>query len=112
MKYYIDRRQSNYLRKAERTQSAGLTPDPKQIGGIPALVCKTSAAGIPARSGAVAGIAEDVVVQTIEPNGTLTDTDREIKVYNPFALPVGAEVYITCKFVNNGYGVVDAEDCG
>jgi hypothetical protein len=52
------------------------------------------------------------VVQTIEPNGTLTDTDREIKVYNPFALPVGAEVYITCKFVNNGYWVVDAEDCG
>ena len=85
--------------------------DPKQIGGIAAIICKTGTGGIPARSGAVAGKATDVVVQFIKPDGTMTDSTREIAVYNPFASPVAGSVYITCKFVNNGYWIVDAEDC-
>jgi len=85
--------------------------DPKQIGGIPALICKTGTGGIAARSGAVAGKATDVVVQFIKPDGTMKDSTREITVYNPFASPVAGSVYITCKFVNNGYWIVDAEDC-
>ena len=100
------------LESARRVTRNRLSPsDPKQIGGIPALICKTGTGGIAARSGAVAGKATDVVVQFIKPDGTMKDSTREITVYNPFASPVAGSVYITCKFVNNGYWIVDAEDC-
>jgi hypothetical protein len=52
-----------------------------------------------------------IVVQRIEPDGTMSDTTRELTVYNPFGTAVGGSAYITCKFVNNGYWIVDAEDC-
>jgi hypothetical protein len=42
----------------------------------------------------------------------MSDTTRELTVYNPFGTAVGGSAYITCKFVNNGYWIVDAEDCG
>lgn len=101
------------LESARRITRSRLSPvDPKQIGGIPALICRTGTGGIPARSGSTAGKATDVSVVFIKPDGTLSTSGREITVYNPFALPVGASVYITCKFVNNGYWIVDAEDCG
>ena len=100
------------LESARRINRSVLSPaDPKQIGGMPALVCKTGAGGIPARSGTVAGEATDIVVQRIEPDGTMSDTTRELTVYNPFGTAVGGSAYITCKFVNNGYWIVDAEDC-
>jgi hypothetical protein len=47
----------------------------------------------------------------IKPDGSMSTSSRQITVYNPFALPVAASVYITCKFVNAGYWIVDAEDC-
>jgi len=100
------------LESARRINRSVLSPaDPKQIGGMPALVCKTGTGGIPARSGTVAGKATDIVVQRIEPDGTMSDTTRELTVYNPFGTAVGGSAYITCKFVNNGYWIVDAEDC-
>ena len=100
------------LESARRINRSVLSPaDPKQIGGMPALVCKTGTGGIPARSGTVAGKATDVIVQRIEPDGTMSDTTRELTVYNPFGTAVGGSAYITCKFVNNGYWIVDAEDC-
>jgi len=111
MKYFISRQQSNFIKQAEKSSQSGIPADPKQIGGMPALVCKTGAGGIPARSGTVAGKATDIVVQRIEPDGTMSDTTRELTVYNPFAMPISSSVYITCKFVNNGYWIVDAEDC-
>ena len=111
MKYFISRQQSNFIKQAEKSSQSGIPADPKQIGGMPALVCKTSGTGIPARSGAVAGKATDVIVQRIEPDGTMSDTTRELTVYNPFGTAVGGSAYITCKFVNNGYWIVDAEDC-
>ena len=101
------------LESAKRITRSTLSPhDPKQIGGIPALICKTGTGGIPARSGVIAGKADDVVVvQFIKPDGTMKDSAREITVYNPFGTAVGGSAYITCKFVNNGYWIVDAEDC-
>ena len=96
---------------ARRMVLAGQVVDPKQVGGIKALICKTGTGGIAARSGSVAGKATDVMVQSINTDGTMKDTAREITVYNPFSLPVSGSTYITCKFVNNGYWIVDAEDC-
>ena len=107
----ISRDEYKAIRDLGKSQGWSLPPDPKQIGGIPALVCKTGTGGIPARTGAIAGKATDVIVQFIEPDGTMTDSDRLITVYNPFGTAVGESVYITCKFVNNGHWVVDAEDC-
>lgn len=107
---FRSRRELESARRATRNK---LSPsDPKQIGGISALICKTGTGGIAARSGAVAGKATDVVVQFIKPDGTMKDSTREITVYNPFGTAVAGSVYITCKFVNNGYWIVDAEDCG
>ena len=107
---FRSRRELESARRIARSQES--QPDPKQIGGIPALICKTGTGGIAARSGAVAGKATDVVVQFIKPDGTMKDSTREITVYNPFGTAVAGSVYITCKFVNNGYWIVDAEDCG
>ena len=95
------------LESARRITRNKLSPaDPKQIGGIPALICKTGTGGIAARSGALAGKTTDVVVQFIKPDGTMADSTREITVYNPFGTAVAGSVYITCKFVNNGYWIV------
>jgi hypothetical protein len=99
------------VEQVRRLVLAGQVVKPGQTGGIPALICKTASGGIPARSGNVAGIADDVMVQTINADGTMEDSDREITVYNPFGTAVSGSVYITCKFVNNGYWIVDAEDC-
>jgi hypothetical protein len=100
------------LESAKRIARSTLSPDdPKQTSGIPALICKTGTGGIPARSGVIAGKADDVVVQFIKPDGTMKDSARELTVYNPFGTAVGGSAYITCKFVNNGYWIVDAEDC-
>ena len=108
----LSRDEYNSIKRNAKLSVSGLPLDPRQIGGIPALICKTGTGGIAARSGAVAGKATDVVVQFIEPDGTMTDSTREITVYNPFGTAVAGSVYITCKFVNNGYWIVDAEDCG
>ncbi len=106
-------RSKSQVLSVQRMSVAGQVVDPRQTGGIPALLCKTSSAGIPARSGSVAGKADDVIVQSMDPDGTLEDTPRnELTVYNPFGAAVAGSVYITCKFVNNGYWIVDAEDCG
>lgn len=107
----ISRDQYKAIGELGKQAANGNTLDPKQTGGITSLVCRTGSGGIPARSGSVAGKATDVVVQFIKSDGTMTNSSREIVVYNPFALPVGGDVYITCKFVNNGYWIVDAEDC-
>lgn len=107
----ISRDQYKAIGELGKQAANGNTPDPKQTGGITSLICKTASGGIPARSGAVAGKATDVVVQFIKPDGTMTDSTRELTVYNPFAMPVSGSVYITCKFVNNAYWIVDAEDC-
>ena len=96
----LSRDEYNSIKRNAKLHVSGLPVDPKQIGGIPA------------RSGNTAGKATDIRVVFIKPDGTLITSSREITVYNPFALPVGASVYITCKFVNNGYWIVDAEDCG
>jgi hypothetical protein len=108
----LSRDEYNSIKRNAKLHVSGLPADPKQIGGIPALICRTGTGGIPARSGNTAGKATDVSVVFIKPDGTLSTSGRDITVYNPFALPVGASVYITCKFVNNGYWIVDAEDCG
>lgn len=85
---------------------------PMQTAGITSLICKTGTGGIPARSSSTAGKATDVAVVFIKPDGTMTDSPREITVYNPFGSAVAGSAYITCKFVNNAYWIVDAEDCG
>lgn len=107
----LSRDEYNSIKRNARQAKRGLPGDPRQINGIPALICKTGTGGIAARSGAVAGKATDVVVQFIKPDGTMADSTREITVYNPFGTAVAGSVYITCKFVNNGYWIVDAEDC-
>ena len=109
MNNFRSRREVEHIR---RLSLAGQVVDPKQTGGITSLICRTASGGIPARSGNVAGVADDVMVQTINEDGTMGDSDREITVYNPFGTAVAGSAYITCKFVNNGYWIVDAEDCG
>lgn len=79
--------------------------------GLEGCIARTATGGIPARSGLVAGKAEDVAMQQIGEDGTLVPTDSTMTVYNPFASAVAGEVYILCKRVD-GVWIVDAEDCG
>ena len=79
--------------------------------GLEGRIGYTSASGIPARSGVVAGKAEDVAMQQIGTDGTLVATGSTMTVYNPFGAAVGGDTYITCKKVES-VCIVDAEDCG
>lgn len=78
--------------------------------GLEGCVAQTSTGGIPARSGSVAGSADDVSLYQVGTDGTLVDTGSDITVYNPFATAVAGSVYILCKRVD-GIWIVDAEDC-
>lgn len=78
--------------------------------GLEGCIAQTASGGIPARSGAVAGKAEDVAMQQIGTDGTLVATGSTMTVYNPFGTPVAGSVYILCKRVD-GVWIVDAEDC-
>jgi hypothetical protein len=78
--------------------------------GLEGCIAQTASGGIPARSGAVAGKAEDVAMQQIGTDGTLVATGSNMTVYNPFGTAVRGSVYILCKRVD-GVWIVDAEDC-
>ena len=77
--------------------------------GLEGCIARTGSGGISARSGSTAGSASCSLFR-MGSDGGLTDTNANITVFNPFALPVAASVYILCKRVD-GQWVVDAEDC-
>ena len=83
---------------------------PTDSSGLEGRIGYTSTSGIPARSGLVAGKADDVNYYQVGEDGTLVDTGSDFTVYNPFSLPVSASVYVLCKKVD-GVWIVDAEDC-
>jgi hypothetical protein len=78
--------------------------------GLEGRIGMTPTGGIPARSGAVAGSADDVSLYQIGEDGTMFDVGSDFTVYNPFGTPVAGSVYILCKRVD-GVWIVDAEDC-
>lgn len=78
--------------------------------GTEGLLAKTSATGIPARTGTTCGTASDVLLCYIGTDGSILETTDNIIVMNPFGSAIGNEVYITVKRVA-GQWVVDSEDC-
>jgi hypothetical protein len=78
--------------------------------GNEGLLGKTSSTGIPARTGANCGKAEDVVACYIGDDGTIIETSDNFTVYNPFGSAIGNSVFITVKRINGNW-VIDSEDC-
>jgi hypothetical protein len=81
----------------------------QSYNGLASMICKTDAA-IPARSGDVAGIADDVKVLDAGTDGTMRETGNTITVLNMFGSEVASGAYITVKRVRSQWWV-DAEDC-
>lgn len=107
----LPRNQRNALAHLARSRDGQQPRLPNHFGGWVGFLGKTSASGIPARSGTTAGKAEDVELCMIEDSGEIVETGVMLTVYNPFGSAVGNSAYITLKPINGTRLIVDAEDC-
>ena len=81
------------------------------VGEVQTALAQASAYGITARVGTAAGYGQ-AQVWFID-NGTLTNTNDELKVYNMSASAIDAGAFITIKRCSlDEDWIVDAEDCG
>ena len=70
---------------------------------------KTKSSGISARVSTTAGTGTAYLCY-LSDDGTITETTKEVNVYNVFGTAIAGSTYITAKLVGNIL-VIDAEDC-
>lgn len=75
------------------------------------FLLKSGSSGVPARSGSTCGFSDDNLMILIEEDGTLTESDQEVLVMNPWSTAIEPDAYFTASVVNKVTLVPTATDC-